>query len=255
VTTISANGGLSTYINIFTCEPEQQDALVEQLTLETDKVVSKLPGFVSANLHRSLDGRRVVNYAQWADLEAFQAMMRGQRGKELIQGVHQYAKSVDVHLYEVRHINAGSGGPLATRNGSAAQLAEQAWAAIVCGQVEELRALFDADAELVLPTGSGRGVEHVVNTFGRHHAAFPDATYEILTLLESPDGDAVSRELRVSGTHRGTLRHPTSGATIPPSGRRLTWRASEHIRTAAGRIVHWRAYFDRLAILEQLKAG
>jgi ketosteroid isomerase-like protein/quinol monooxygenase YgiN len=255
VTTISTDGRLSTYINVFTCEPEQQDALVEQLACETDEVVSKLPGFVSANLHRSLDGRRVVNYAQWADLKAFQAMMRGERGKELIQGVHQYAKGVDVHLYEVRHINAGNGGPPGARSGSAAQLAEQAWAAISRGQVEELRALFDPDAELVLPTGSGRGVEHVVDTFRRHHAAFPDATHEILALLEGPGGDAVSRELRVSGTHYGTLRHPTSGAAIPPSGRRLIWRASEHIRTAAGRIVRWHAYFDRLAILEQLKVG
>ena len=31
-------------------------------------------GFVSANIHRSLDGRRVVNYAQWTSVAAFRAM-------------------------------------------------------------------------------------------------------------------------------------------------------------------------------------
>jgi heme-degrading monooxygenase HmoA len=32
------------------------------------------PGFVSANIHRSLDGKKVVNYAQWESKEAFEAM-------------------------------------------------------------------------------------------------------------------------------------------------------------------------------------
>lgn len=32
-----------------------------------------LPGFISANIHRSLDGTKVINYAQWESSEAFQA--------------------------------------------------------------------------------------------------------------------------------------------------------------------------------------
>ena len=40
------------------------------------------PGFVSANIHVSTDGTRVVNYAQWESAEAFQAMLAdpGPRG-------------------------------------------------------------------------------------------------------------------------------------------------------------------------------
>jgi Antibiotic biosynthesis monooxygenase len=32
-----------------------------------------LPGFVSANIHRGLDGKKVVNNAQWESMAAFEA--------------------------------------------------------------------------------------------------------------------------------------------------------------------------------------
>ncbi len=32
-----------------------------------------LTGFISANIHRSVDGTRVVNYAQWRTKEDFEA--------------------------------------------------------------------------------------------------------------------------------------------------------------------------------------
>ena len=35
-----------------------------------------LPGFISANIHRSHDGRRVVNYAQWRSRTDFETMLR-----------------------------------------------------------------------------------------------------------------------------------------------------------------------------------
>ncbi len=35
--------------------------------------MKSLPGFVSANIHRSLDGKKVVNYAQWRSQADFDA--------------------------------------------------------------------------------------------------------------------------------------------------------------------------------------
>lgn len=52
-----------------------QRALIDLLDRATENVMRKQPGFISANIHRSLDGTRVANYAQWrskADLEAMQ---------------------------------------------------------------------------------------------------------------------------------------------------------------------------------------
>lgn len=62
-------------INVFTCEPENQQRLVEAWQRGTDDLMRYLPGFISANIHRSLDGAKVVNYAQWESREAFQATL------------------------------------------------------------------------------------------------------------------------------------------------------------------------------------
>jgi quinol monooxygenase YgiN len=63
-------------INVFTCTPENQQRLVEAWQRGTHELMRYLPGFISANIHRSLDGSRVVNYAQWQSRDAFQATLR-----------------------------------------------------------------------------------------------------------------------------------------------------------------------------------
>lgn len=35
-----------------------------------------LPGFISASIHKSFDGHKVVNYAQWESREDFEAMTK-----------------------------------------------------------------------------------------------------------------------------------------------------------------------------------
>lgn len=74
-TTISATSQVITLINVFTVEPGNQDRLVEAWQRSTDEVIRHLPGFVSANIHRSLDGTKVVNYAQWESPQAFTSML------------------------------------------------------------------------------------------------------------------------------------------------------------------------------------
>ncbi|MBR1232954.1 antibiotic biosynthesis monooxygenase [Bradyrhizobium sp. AUGA SZCCT0182] len=48
----------------------------------TDKVMKRQPGFVSANIQRSLSGKHVANYAQWRSKEYFEAMQRNPECKE-----------------------------------------------------------------------------------------------------------------------------------------------------------------------------
>jgi heme-degrading monooxygenase HmoA len=73
--TIQAGAPVVTLINTFNVDPANQDRLIEVWRQATDEVIRHLPGFVSANIHRSLDGTKVVNYAQWASREAFTAML------------------------------------------------------------------------------------------------------------------------------------------------------------------------------------
>jgi quinol monooxygenase YgiN len=74
MTTISKSSKLVTIINIFTVEPSEQKPLLDLLCRATESSVCHAPGFISANLHRSLDGTKVAMYAQWLSVEHYQAM-------------------------------------------------------------------------------------------------------------------------------------------------------------------------------------
>lgn len=71
---IKANEGVVTQINVFTVSPENQQALIDLLE-EAARFASQIPGWVSASIHKSLDGTRVVNYAQSKDQESAQRVI------------------------------------------------------------------------------------------------------------------------------------------------------------------------------------
>ena len=75
MTSISVGKPVVTLINVFTVEPSDQQNLVDLLVKATQKTMHNLPGFVSANIHKSLDGRHVANYAQWRREADFRAML------------------------------------------------------------------------------------------------------------------------------------------------------------------------------------
>lgn len=64
-----------TLINTYNCQPERQAELYQALQGLTE-VARRLPGFRSARLHRSVNGRHVVNYAEWESVDAWRAMVR-----------------------------------------------------------------------------------------------------------------------------------------------------------------------------------
>jgi hypothetical protein len=67
--TIKTNSGIITQINVFTVPDGGQQPLIDLLALSA-KYASSVPGWLSASVHRSLDGTRVVNYAQSESAEA-----------------------------------------------------------------------------------------------------------------------------------------------------------------------------------------
>jgi quinol monooxygenase YgiN len=97
--TLSLENSLTTVIIIFTVEPEKQTELIDTIK-EFLEIVKTQPGFISANLHKSIDGVKVANYAQWETLDALEAF----RNNEEVQ-----AKAVklcgferpDSHVYEI----------------------------------------------------------------------------------------------------------------------------------------------------------
>jgi len=72
--TIRKGRDVLTLVNVFSVRPENQQKLVDMLVEATDETMKKMPGFISASIHRSLDGTKVVNYAQWRSKTDFDAM-------------------------------------------------------------------------------------------------------------------------------------------------------------------------------------
>lgn len=66
---IVPNTRVVTQINVFTVAPGRQQPLIDNLA-RAAAVAREVDGWLSASLHRSLDGTRVVNYAQSADEDA-----------------------------------------------------------------------------------------------------------------------------------------------------------------------------------------
>jgi quinol monooxygenase YgiN len=100
MTTISRENKVATLINVFTVEPENQQKLADMLVEATEKTMKHVEGFISANIHKSLDGKRVVNYAQWQNSGAFEAMVKDPRAQEHMKPIMEIA-TADFHLYEV----------------------------------------------------------------------------------------------------------------------------------------------------------
>jgi quinol monooxygenase YgiN len=104
MTEIITGRDVVTLINVFTVTPENQQRLVDVLIEATEAVMNMLPGFVSANIHRSLDGTRVVNYAQWRRREDFESMLKNPAAVPHMQEAAGLA-TFEPHLYEVAYVD------------------------------------------------------------------------------------------------------------------------------------------------------
>jgi quinol monooxygenase YgiN len=101
MTVITAHADHATLVNVFTVEPDRAQQLVSLLVTATEQVIQHVDGFISANIHLSTDGTRVVNYAQWRDAEAMQAMRQNPAAREHMALCAEVADGFEPHLYTV----------------------------------------------------------------------------------------------------------------------------------------------------------
>jgi len=102
-TNIRENNDVTTIINYFTVKPQTQQKMIDAWIAFVESYVKKVPGFISANLHKSTDGTRVFNYAQWERKEDVEAMLSSPDGKKHVDEIYKIAKP-DWHLYNVPYI-------------------------------------------------------------------------------------------------------------------------------------------------------
>ena len=92
---------LVTLVNVFRLhDPADQPRLVELLVEATAATMCHQPGYVSANIHTSLDGTHVVNYAQWRSQADFEAMLHNPEAQAHMGRAAELAQ-VEPHLYQV----------------------------------------------------------------------------------------------------------------------------------------------------------
>ena len=103
-TTIAIDQDVATLINVFTVTRMTQQPLVDLLTEATEQVMRHRPGFISANIHASLDGTRVVNYAQWRSRDDFLAMLDDPTAREHMNAAGSVA-TAEPRLYEVTSVH------------------------------------------------------------------------------------------------------------------------------------------------------
>jgi quinol monooxygenase YgiN len=98
--TITKERKIITLINVFTVAQAKQQELITLLTRATDSSVRDVPGFISASLHRSLDGTKVTMYAQWRSVEDYQAMRQNAAAIPYLQQALTIA-TFDPGMYDV----------------------------------------------------------------------------------------------------------------------------------------------------------
>lgn len=92
-----------TQITVIEPEPGKR---AEALSLMTERArfMVRQPGFITVSLHRSLDGRRIVNYIQWQKRDLLQSAHQSPEFRKEWGHFDQLTEEIDPHLYEVAHV-------------------------------------------------------------------------------------------------------------------------------------------------------
>src|SRR6476660_7691614 len=92
-----------TQITVVESEPEKQAEALSVMA-ERARFMARQPGFISISAHRSLDGRRIVNYVQWQSRDLLQSAHKSPEFRKEWGHFDQLTDEIDPHLYEVVQI-------------------------------------------------------------------------------------------------------------------------------------------------------
>ena len=107
MTTITPGGEIVTAINVISVEPKNQARVVELLSQASDVLGKTQAGFISANVHRGLDGTKVLNYVQWRSKDAFQSVFNNKEFMRLYSQIKELGHPEPI-TYEIVHAVRGT---------------------------------------------------------------------------------------------------------------------------------------------------
>jgi quinol monooxygenase YgiN len=95
----------------FDVDPAKQEQLIAAIVGEVERWVCQRPGFVSSTFHASLDGKHVLNYAQWKDEASFKGFAEDPEGKKLSAAIHAVDASLKPHAIAFRVVRSIDAAP------------------------------------------------------------------------------------------------------------------------------------------------
>ena len=81
-------------IIVFDVNPNNQQSLINAAINNSEQVMSKKSGFISASFHKSYDRKRVANYAPWERKEDVEAMFDVPKSKSYIEQMDQISSKL-----------------------------------------------------------------------------------------------------------------------------------------------------------------
>jgi uncharacterized protein (TIGR02246 family) len=130
------------------------------------------------------------------------------------------------------------------------KLAEEGWNAYFAHDLDACTASYADDAEVVFPGAPPiKGHDAIRAVTAMYLAAFPDE--RPTSIRHIADGTTVVTEFASEATHSGPLMMPT-GDTLPPTGRRVSFRGAVVQDVAGDKVVKQVFYFDNAELLQQL---
>ena len=231
-----------TLINLFTVEPANQQRLVDLLARATDEFVSRAPGFLSATLHRSLDGSKVTMSAQWRSVADYEAMRRDPGPLPFLQEALTIAR-FEPGMYEIarQFAPAGNPGPLAMTK---AELSDLYRAYLACLNAQDWARLGDFVHQEVHYNGEGIGLSGYRGRLERDFREIPDLSFEIQLLIAEPP--RLASRLAFDCTPKGKF------LGLDVKGKRVSFSENVFYEFRDGKIAEVWSVIDKAAIEAQI---
>lgn len=91
-----------TQVVCFEVSADKQLVLIEAIAAEVERWVRYRPGFVSSTFHASLDGKQVLNYAQWESEGDFEGFTQDPETARLRKAITDVDPSLNPHSIQCR---------------------------------------------------------------------------------------------------------------------------------------------------------
>jgi heme-degrading monooxygenase HmoA len=97
---IEADNQPVTQITIVDTEPDKQAEALSVMA-ERARFMARQPGFISISLHRSFDGRSIVNYVQWQNRDLLRSAHQSPEFRKEWRHFDQLTDEIGPNLYEI----------------------------------------------------------------------------------------------------------------------------------------------------------